>query len=640
MATDSVERCPIQRLRTRRRQPAQPRICLMKQPTKRGPGAWPRGLFLAASTLALAVVSLPVAAQGKTPPSGEAGTSSTAVNNSRMDTQIFYEILMGEMLLQSGEPDAAFEFMLDAARRTRDETTFRRATDMAIQGRAGPRVLQAAHAWQSALPDSIEANSYLVRILSILGRADEAQAPLTRLLKLTPESDRADLLASITRFFSRSGSAEAVPALIGKIAADFEQTPELRAAGSAAVGRAWLQAKRSDKALEAAQSAQSRSPQHPYGAQLALELWPAQAQAQAVIQAHLQTNPKSTGVRLQYARALAEAQHYQAAVEQLNAVTREQGDRTSAWLTLGALHVQLREPERAIECLKKVLELSPAAKDTPPVTPPSKAASPSAPGEADTRAVRQQALQMLSRAEELRGDLPSAERWLDAIEETSPSLGTVQRRASLRAAQGKLSEARALIRAAPETEPDAARIKVAAEASLLRDAKRFDEAFDVLGMGVAANPNDTDLLYEQAMVADRLKRHADMEALLRRAIAIKPDHAQAHNALGYSLAERNLRLPEARHLVERALELAPGDPYITDSLGWIEFRLGNLTQAERLLSQAYGVRPDTEIGAHLGEVLWRLGRQAEAIQIWREARQRDPANEILLDTLKRLRPAL
>ena len=143
-------------------------------------------------------------------------------------------------------------------------------------------------------------------------------------------------------------------------------------------------------------------------------------------------------------------------------------------------------------------------------------------------------------------------------------------------------------------------------------------------MLAAANqrfPDDADLLYEQAMMAEKLGQLDEMEALLRRVIALKPDHAHAYNALGYSLADRNLRLPEAKALIERALQLTPGDPFITDSLGWVEFRLGNRDEALRLLRQAYKARPDAEIGAHLGEVLWAMGQRDEARRIWAEAAQ-------------------
>jgi Flp pilus assembly protein TadD len=138
-------------------------------------------------------------------------------------------------------------------------------------------------------------------------------------------------------------------------------------------------------------------------------------------------------------------------------------------------------------------------------------------------------------------------------------------------------------------------------------------------------------------VAEKMDRLDEMEGLLRRVIGMKPDNAHAHNALGYSLADRSQRLPEARQLIQRALELSPGDPFITDSLGWVEFRMGNLVEALRLLQQAYAARPDVEIGAHLGEVLWALGRHSEARRIWAESKGRDAANDVLRETLARLK---
>ncbi len=139
------------------------------------------------------------------------------------------------------------------------------------------------------------------------------------------------------------------------------------------------------------------------------------------------------------------------------------------------------------------------------------------------------------------------------------------------------------------------------------------------------------------MMAEKLNKLDDMERLLRRVIALKPDHQHAYNALGYSLAERNMRLPEARTLIKKALDLSPGEPFITDSLGWVEYRLGNKDEALRLLRGAYQSRPDVEIAAHLGEVLWVSGQTDEAKRVWREARARDSANDVLRETLARLR---
>ncbi|MCX7225905.1 MAG: tetratricopeptide repeat protein [Burkholderiales bacterium] len=143
-----------------------------------------------------------------------------------------------------------------------------------------------------------------------------------------------------------------------------------------------------------------------------------------------------------------------------------------------------------------------------------------------------------------------------------------------------------------------------------------------------------------AMMAEKIGKFDDMERLLRSVIARKPDYQHAYNALGYSLAERNQRLPEARQLIKKALELAPDDPFITDSLGWVEFKSGNLPEALRILQGAYKSRPDAEIAAHLGEVMWAMGRREQALTVWREGLTLSPDNDTLRDTLKRLRVKL
>jgi Flp pilus assembly protein TadD len=176
-----------------------------------------------------------------------------------------------------------------------------------------------------------------------------------------------------------------------------------------------------------------------------------------------------------------------------------------------------------------------------------------------------------------------------------------------------------------------------AEAQLLRDASRHDDAFKLLSEALGKQPEQPDLLYDLALTAEKLERFDLLEANLRKLIEVKPDHAHAYNALGYSFAERNLRLPEARKLIEKALTLAPEDYFIIDSLGWVLYREGDLKGAARELRRAYGGRPDAEIGAHLGEVLWVLGERDEARRIWDEALKAGPENETLQKTLKRLR---
>jgi tetratricopeptide (TPR) repeat protein len=409
--------------------------------------------------------------------------------------------------------------------------------------------------------------------------------------------------------------------------------PATRVPALVAEGRGWLLADKPKRALEDAQRAHALDPAADDPALLALELMPSTPAAESIVREHLQARPTSTGMRLLYARLLAGAQRYAEAITQLEAVTRDQPALAQPWLSLGALQLELRQSKEAEAALQKYVELVEAG---PPKDP--QADEDDAPTSRDEALT--QAWLMLAQAAEQRNDFPAAEQWLSKIDNPQRALDVQSRRASLLARQGKVAQARELIRAVPERAPEDARAKLLAEAQVLREAKQWNEAYAVLAKASQRSPDDADLLYEQAMMAEKLDKLDDMEKLLRRVIELKPDHQHAYNALGYSFAERNIRLDEAKTLIERALALAPNEPFITDSLGWVEYRLGHNERALELLRQAYAARPDTEIGAHLGELLWVTGQREEAKRVWDEARKRDGANDVLRETLARLRVEL
>lgn len=211
------------------------------------------------------------------------------------------------------------------------------------------------------------------------------------------------------------------------------------------------------------------------------------------------------------------------------------------------------------------------------------------------------------------------------------------RRADLLARQGKVKEARALIQAIPADGPNQKRLKQIAEVQLLRDAGLNKDAYALQAQLLSQFPDDVELAYDTAMLAERAGNFSEMERLLRDIIKRAPDFKHAYNALGYSYADRNIKLEEAQTLIQTALDMEPGDPFITDSLGWVNFRRGNLNEAEKLLEQAYAKRQDAEIAAHLGEVLWALGKQDRAQLVWRQGLKADSSNDTLLETLKRLK---
>jgi len=203
---------------------------------------------------------------------------------------------------------------------------------------------------------------------------------------------------------------------------------------------------------------------------------------------------------------------------------------------------------------------------------------------------------------------------------------------------GQVEEARALLHGLAPNKPEDQIEIIQTEAQLLRDARRYQEAFDVLSKGLEQLPATPELLYDRAMAAEKLGKFDVLERDLRKLIELQPNHAHAYNALGYTLADHTDRLAEAIELIRQAIKLAPEDPFILDSMGWALFKDRRLAEAEDFLRRAFASRPDPEIAAHLGEVLWVKGDRAEAGRIWQGALQAHPDNEVLKETLSRLRP--
>jgi tetratricopeptide (TPR) repeat protein len=402
-------------------------------------------------------------------------------------------------------------------------------------------------------------------------------------------------------------------------------TPELSntttgPAAYAAIGAMQLLAGDAEAAVASAKKGATLNPKAEDPIQLALALMdPKLPDAEGLVLAHLQAGGR-TEVRMAYVRKLLEAQRFADANAQVVALNASQPDYADAWLVRGSLAVQDKRADEAQNALTTYVGLQ------------KKTAEPS-----NERGLSQ-AYFLLADVAEMNQKPAEAESWLAQITNPQDAIRVNARRASLLAHQGKLAEARALIRATPEAAPEDARAKISAEVQLLRDNKQFVPVYDFLKEQVQKDPTDVDMRYDLAMAAEKLDKIDEMEKLLRQVIAQKPDYHHAYNALGYSLADRKLRLPEARELVKKALEFAPDDPFILDSLGWVEFRSGNLSAALQILKSAYENRQDAEIAAHLGEVLWSLDLHDQAKAIWAKAQQQSPDNDTLLDTVKRLSP--
>ena len=247
-----------------------------------------------------------------------------------------------------------------------------------------------------------------------------------------------------------------------------------------------------------------------------------------------------------------------------------------------------------------------------------------------------EALLSLSQLAQQQGDLAQAGLLLQQIPASADPVRVAVRRAELLDQQGRSEEARLVLTQVQPANAEQAKRKSLALSRWYRENGQHPQANATIEQALAQSPEDDDLMLEQSLVLEKLQRHEEMETVLRKLMRTRPQDPHAFNALGYSLADRGIRLSEARALIVQALELAPNDPFIQDSLGWVEFRLGQREEALRILQAAFKARPDAEIAAHLGEVLWSLGRRDEAGRIWREGLLLKSDNDTLRETIKRL----
>ena len=558
-------------------------------------------------------------AQANPPASPTSNTPSPPPSNAKLDGNLFYEILLGEVTTRTGDPGAGYALILDAARRSRSEQLYQRAADIALQSRSGEYALAAAKAWQEDHPQSREANRYVLQILIALNKVGETAGPLRQFIEQAPLPNRVGILSSVPQMYGRIADKAAA---VSAVKEAFKGELENRSTGAAAwisLGRLQLAADDKAASLQSLAKAKAMDPTYEGQASLALELIFVGISAAEPLVLDYFPNHSNTEVRMLYARVLLSRSNFSAASDQLTRVTQEKPDMPEAWLLLASLQTQNQEMQRAQGSLRHFFELTDAA------------------GEAQrNQRLMTQAYVLAAQISEKQGDLEAARSWLDRIENAGEIFSVQRQRASLLAKQGQLAEARTLLRNLPGSTADERRLKLLAEVQLLKDSGENEQAYRLQSEAIALTPEDNDLVYDQAMLAEKTGRLDEMETLLRQVIARQPDYHHAYNALGYSFADRGVRLEEAKRLIQKALEFAPEDPFITDSLAWVEFRLGNKAEAVRLLRFAFAKKPDSEIAAHLGEVLWSQGNTSEAKAIWQEGLRLNPNNSTLKDTLKRL----
>jgi len=519
---------------------------------------------------------------------------------------ILFKFLVAEVAGQRGDIGIAQSTYLDLARQTQDPRVARRATEVAMFAREPGGALEAARLWAAGEPGSERAQQTLVALLLNAGNLTEAEPIMRSLLK----EDSANRFMHLSALMGKLRDTREAMELVERLAADYPALPEARFA----VAQAASSAGRFEVALEALQQADRLRPGWEPAALLSAQILAKTSSADALrfMRDFLKTYPGAREVRLAYARTLVNANQFTEARNEFTRLATEFPGNAEVSFAAGLLSLQMGDAAIAHDLLTKTLEYSPREPD----------------------AVHYYLGQV---AEQMKQPDVAVAHYLK-VRSGNYLVSARARQAAILARAGKLPEARAVL-ASTRGDNDAQNVRlIQAQAELLRDSREHAAAFDVLSEGVKRFPDSADLLYDRAMVAEKLDKLDVLEADLRRVIVLRPDDAQAYNALGYTLADRTNRLGEAVSLLDKALSLAPEDPFILDSVGWAQYRSGNLARAKDYLERAYKVRPDPEIAAHLGEVLWALGRRDEAGKLWQTSLQAHPQNELLLETLHRLKP--
>ncbi len=520
--------------------------------------------------------------------------------------ELLYQFLLAEIAGQRGEIGLARSAYLDLARKTKDPRVAQRAAEIAVFARDQTGALEATRLWNAADQNSTRANLTLVTLLLAQNKLDEAEPLLQKILAGNAPMGFMHLSAWLAKTHDTQGALT----LVQKLASDYPLLPEAQFA----IAQAATQAGKPEIVLAAWQQADKLRPGWEPAA-LYRAQWlgkSSRTDALSYLQDFLVRYPKARDVRMAYARLLVNANQFPEARKEFTRLTTEFPRNAEVTMAAGLLALQVGDGDAARGYLMQTLEYGYQPADT--------------------------VHYYLGLVAEDKKQLAEAATHYQQVNDGEYLVQARSRQAGMLVKQGALGEARTLL-AATRTSNDAQRLRlIQAEAELLRDARDYAQAFKVLSAGLKNYPDSPDLLYDHAMMAEKINKLDVLEANLRRVMQIKPEEAQAYNALGYTLADRTNRLDEAVQLLDKALTFAPEDPFILDSMGWAQYRKGNFERARSYLERAYKKRQDPEIAAHLGEVMWAHGQRDDASTLWQTSLKNHPQNEVLLETLRRFLP--
>ena len=548
-------------------------------------------------------------AQAVTPPDSALAPAPAPRSRTPVEKSLVYRLLVAEMAGRRGQLDVSATHYLAVARETRDPEVVERAVRIAAAADDDAATLEAARLWVEVAPESHEAHRVLAGIYLRARRVEEAvteMRALFGLLKTTP----AQTYSLLVEMLSRERDQELALAAMERFVAGQESDPLAQSALASLAARGG----KLERAASILQQVLQSHPDDPGTVLLYAQVLQTQGKAREgidLLAGALARRPGETALRVAHGRLLVADKRYEDAIAEFQRVVDAHPDNGDARHALALLYLQTEKLDEAERHLRSL----------------------------SVRGARQNTARFyLGHVAEARGRVDEAISWYGQVEQGDNLVDAQVRLGVLLARQGRLDEARQRLQSVETTNgKDRVRL-VLVEAELLVDAGRLQDALTVHDLALQEFPDDADLLYARAMVAEKLDRLDLLEADLRAILSRDPNHVQALNALGFTLADRTDRHQEAHDLIVRALAQRPDDYYIQDSMGWVLFRLGRLPEALEYLRRAAAQSEDVEVAAHLGEVLWASGDEAGARQVWDAVLKREPGNKRITELMRRLAP--
>lgn len=538
-----------------------------------------------------------------------------------LTSDLMYQILHADILRQYGKKEESYNEMMQVAQQTQDPRLAQRAAEMAVKDRDAEKALDAVRLWTRLAPKSKETEKYLVNFMVLNGRINEVKTfYLKKLATTSKEDERSFLFVQLQKTLAEFSDKEAAFTALEEVVKIYDKEADAHIALAVAT----LQKGDSLRAADEAKRALTLKPDSQIAILMLAQMQGDTEHALSLIDNFLKTYPDAQEVQIAYARLLISVKRYESAQKVFEQVLKKSPQEKIALYSLGLLAMQQRKTALAEKYLIEWLNAVEIDK--------TKAKFP------DEETI--QIWFLLAQTAEDQRHYDQSLAWLNKIPSDAEDEITIvrdMRRAQIYAKKDDLGRSQRMLSELRKRYPAEAEKILLAQAQILREVKQYRKAYALLKAELSNFSKNTNVLYDFALTAEFIGQYAKMEKVLKQVIALDSHYQHAWNALGYSLADRNIRLEEAQTYIEKALELAPDDPFITDSLGWVYFRQGKLDDAEKKLRKAYTLRADDEIAVHLAEILWVNHKKKEALSLFHKVHQKNASNELLKKTLRRLK---